>query len=399
PNCTNISAYVVYTAPLTQAQINSINASQQSQFPNVVKLAEPTSSYNCHNYAFVKSEGGSEFWLNTPGDDAFWNDQSYVSTTNTAQANLKVSYQGDHSAVTTSVTNQAISKWGAWGLYRHNITDVPSSYLPNSTLTYYRRKPTITGPSLICSSGTFGLQDQPTGTSISWSSSFATGLAINATTGFSTRQNNFNGQVIITATITSACGNVVFTKNVTVGTPTPAGIIGPDYDLCRDRGSPYVIGTYSIDNPLPAVTYQWQVVTSSGQISPAGSGISTDLSGARYPLGCHTIRVRSNSCSTFSPWYESTFCVIDCALRSFNNSQALYPNPASDEVIVILGSDSLESQVHSVELVNNYQEVVYKKTTEKSQITIPVSKLPEGTYFLSIQNKEGILQRRVLIKH
>ena len=59
----------------------------------------------------MKSEGGSEFWLNTPGDDAFWNDGSYSATTNTAQANLKVSYQGDHSAVTTSTSNQAISKW------------------------------------------------------------------------------------------------------------------------------------------------------------------------------------------------------------------------------------------------------------------------------------------------
>ena len=223
PNCMDVSAHVVYPAPLTQAQINSINASQQSQFPSVVKLAEPTSSYNCHNYAFVKSEGGSEFWLNTPGDDAFWNDQSYVSTTNTAQSNLKVSYQGDHSAVTTSIANQAISKWGSWGLYRHNITDVPSSYLPNSALTYYRRKPTITSPSIICSSGTFGLQDQPTGTSISWSSSFATGLAINATTGFATRQNNFNGQVIITATITNGCVSSNITRNVNVGNYTPSG--------------------------------------------------------------------------------------------------------------------------------------------------------------------------------
>jgi hypothetical protein len=77
----------------------------------------------------------------------------------------------------------------------------------------------------------------------------------------------------------------------------------------------------------------------------------------------------------------------------------LYPNPASDDVTVILGSDSLESQVHSLKLVNRYQEVVYEKTTEKTQITIPVSKLPEGTYYLSIKNKDGVLQRRVLIKH
>ena len=29
-NCTDVSAHVVYPAPLTQAQINSINASHQS---------------------------------------------------------------------------------------------------------------------------------------------------------------------------------------------------------------------------------------------------------------------------------------------------------------------------------------------------------------------------------
>jgi hypothetical protein len=271
---------------------------------------------------------------------------------------------------------------------------------PNVTQTNTVAIPFITGPNLICTSDVFTLTNQSAGSTVSWSSSNQAGLSINAT-GTATRQNSFNGQVTVSAIANSgaACGNVVFTTNVTVGTPTPTGIIGPDYDLCRDRGSLYVIGTYSIDNPLPGVTYQWQVVTSSGQTSPAGSGTSISLNGARYPLGCHTIRVRSNSCSTFSPWYESTFCVIDCAFRSFNNSQALYPNPASDDVTVILGSDSLESQVHSLKLVNRYQEVVYEKTTEKTQITIPVSKLPEGTYYLSIKNKDGVLQRRVLIKH
>jgi len=121
PNCSNIGQFIVNQVPLTETQINTIDALQQAQFPSVVRIQGPTTSFNCHNYAFVKSEGGNEFWLDTPGDDAFWNDGSYVSTSNITQANLKVSYQGDHTGVTTSTINKVISKWGAWGLYRHNI--------------------------------------------------------------------------------------------------------------------------------------------------------------------------------------------------------------------------------------------------------------------------------------
>src|SRR6476659_623841 len=86
PNCTSISSYIVPTIPLTQSQINSINTQQQNQFPNVIKLEDPNSSYNCHNYAWVKRDGGSTFWLNSPGDDAFWNDNNYIQTSNTTEA-------------------------------------------------------------------------------------------------------------------------------------------------------------------------------------------------------------------------------------------------------------------------------------------------------------------------
>lgn len=252
---------------------------------------------------------------------------------------------------------------------------------------------TLVGPNIVCNTEQYFTFGQ----NILWSSGNQNGLVIHPTTGVATRQNNFNGQVTITATIGGACGNINITKVVTVGTPMPTGIIGPDYDLCMARGGLNVVGTYSVDNPLLGIAYQWQVVTSTGQTSPAGSGISINLNGARYPLGCHTVRVRSISCSTFSPWYESTFCVIDCASRSFS-IQALFPNPASDEVIVVFGSDSLESQVYSLKLVNTYQEVVYEKKTEKTQVTIPVSKIPEGIYYLNITDKDGTVQRRLLIK-
>lgn len=65
---------------------------------------------------------------------------------------------------------------------------------------------------------------------------------------------------------------------------------------------------------------------------------------------------------------------------------------------MVFGSDSLESQVYSLKLVNTYQEVVYEKKTEKTQVTIPVSKIPEGIYYLNITDKDGTVQRRLLIK-
>ncbi len=83
--------------------------------------------------------------------------------------------------------------------------------------------PTITGPSQICTSGNFAINNSPQGATLTWSSSNPTGLSINSTTGVATRQNNFNGQVTITASITGACNAVETIKNVNVGNYRPLG--------------------------------------------------------------------------------------------------------------------------------------------------------------------------------
>ncbi len=140
PNGTDVSSEVNNNVPvLTDDQIRAINRRQVLEFPNVVKVDEPTHTYNCHGYAWIKYDGGGDYWLNSPGDDLFWLDNSYVQTSNTTGEGLRVSYQGDHSAVTTSTPGQCISKWGRWGRYIHNTTNVLIDYLPSSPLTYYGR--------------------------------------------------------------------------------------------------------------------------------------------------------------------------------------------------------------------------------------------------------------------
>lgn len=101
----------------------------------IVFKGEATCAYNCHAYAWYCSEGHSYVWINTPGDDAFWNDGSFVQTTNTSGKYCKVSFPNDdHSAVTSSRSGYLISKWGKSPLFEHSINDCPYN---SSGLRYY----------------------------------------------------------------------------------------------------------------------------------------------------------------------------------------------------------------------------------------------------------------------
>lgn len=101
----------------------------------ITYAGEATHAYNCHAYAWYCSEGNSYVWINSPGDDAFWNDNSYVLT-NTPDENCKISFVlDDHSAITTSQSGYLKSKWGPSPLFIHSINDCPYN---STSLRYYR---------------------------------------------------------------------------------------------------------------------------------------------------------------------------------------------------------------------------------------------------------------------
>ncbi|MRX46910.1 T9SS type A sorting domain-containing protein [Pedobacter puniceum] len=243
---------------------------QLSQFPNVSKLAEPTSSYNCHNYAWVKRTGGNSFWLNSPGDDAFWNDNSYIQTINNGEGELRISYQGDHSAVSIGNSNLADSKWGSWGLYRHAITDVPASYLPNSTLTYYKKNDII-GPIQSCPNETYSIQNLPSGFTVTWSATGSIGITGSNTANPVSTTSLYNGTGVLTATITTTCGQTITTtKSI-----TPLVIEGPSA-LCENS-------RYTIANLPVGATTTWSVT--SGYVYSYGN----------YPNGTASISSYDNN--------------------------------------------------------------------------------------------------------
>lgn len=81
---------------------------------------------------------------------------------------------------------------------------------------------------------------------------------------------------------------------------------------------------------------------------------------------------------------------------------SIYPNPSSSELTVSYETDSIalkstDVEEYQITLVNSAQEKIYSSSSTKNTLTIPVSKFPKGTYYLMLTNKDGTIQKRIMI--
>ena len=148
PNGHIVSAFTQAEA-LSITEKAAYNSWVINTYPNVTLLADATTTYNCHSYAWNMSEGGSTCWLNqSPDLHWYWDDGSYVETSE-AMAEKIFYYSGDHSAI-KSKTHSGMyeSKWGSWGLVRHAPEDGPATYQMTKR-RYYKLVVKIKGPSMV----------------------------------------------------------------------------------------------------------------------------------------------------------------------------------------------------------------------------------------------------------
>ncbi|MFC0627378.1 hypothetical protein [Kribbella deserti] len=132
PRGTAVAA-INMTTELSSAQITSNNNWVANNYPNATRLRSSTRKYNCHSYAWHNTASTNTKWINSPGDDKYWNDGSYRPDSNVGAANRRVSYRNDdHSAITVNAIVFK-SKWGQLGLMQHNYNYTPY----NSSALYY----------------------------------------------------------------------------------------------------------------------------------------------------------------------------------------------------------------------------------------------------------------------
>lgn len=118
------------------------------------------------------SEGGDKFWMNTPNDDIYMSDGSYISTSASDPKARKVSYASDDHSAVVSYGEYLISKWGATCLMKHTPHDCPYN---SNTLRYYKLSMEIVGDEIIeletntdTISKLYTLTNLPTGSVVDW---------------------------------------------------------------------------------------------------------------------------------------------------------------------------------------------------------------------------------------
>jgi hypothetical protein len=135
PKGTAVAATTM-TSELSSAQIASGNSWVATNYPNATRLTNSSRRYNCHSYAWHSQSSSNTVWIDSPGDDKYWQDGSYIPASITG--GQKVSYASDdHSAIALSASLYE-SKWGQYPVMRHAPSYTPYN---SSTLNGYRLDP------------------------------------------------------------------------------------------------------------------------------------------------------------------------------------------------------------------------------------------------------------------
>lgn len=151
PNNSNVTV-IVKTYELTSAQIAAYNQSVATNYPNATRKTDASRKYNCHSYAWHSTSSSNNKWMNSPGDDTYWNDGSYTSLgamngglstiPSWVPLNARISYPSysDHSAIKIS-SGKLRSKWGQYPQMEHAPNYSPYSPCTNCSfsLNVYNR--------------------------------------------------------------------------------------------------------------------------------------------------------------------------------------------------------------------------------------------------------------------
>jgi len=210
-------------------------------------------------------------------------------------------------------------------------------------------------PTTLCSNPTMQVTNQPSGTSINWSSSNSSALNFtNASTGAASIVNNYNGGVSVTATISTACGSKTQSKDIWIGLPFLTGLTDNGNSFLPSTvcaGSTDQFQTY-LDAAYPTGVYSniaWtgSNVSISSYGAPTASVYYNGTIGSYASVGATV----TNLCGTWSGNATWIGQIVDCGGGGDQNSE-IYPNPSDKYVTIKTQSFSRSESTVSISIVN-----------------------------------------------
>ena len=132
PNGTTVSPTYKDLPELSPALISYYNSWADNYSPgNAYRVATATQKYNCHSYAWHEWSVDNIYWIDSPGDDTYWNDGSYVVDYSPNANNIIRWNSADHSGVLSVYNSSSVgqswvfSKWGSLPLMLHKMSVCP----------------------------------------------------------------------------------------------------------------------------------------------------------------------------------------------------------------------------------------------------------------------------------
>jgi hypothetical protein len=404
PNGSSVGALILTSGEMSSYDKNYLQNYWEDYYDHRITFQnEATYSYNCHAYAWWISKGGSTVWVNTPGDDTFWNDDSYIEVSSQSEATT-VSFGGpcwyynqeyqeyvnlcDHSAITTGTTNTFISKWGPSPLFRHNVNDCPYD---DQDLHFYVR-PYITGPTLVCSSGAdFTVNNLPSGATITWQCETS---VLERVSEQGSNPCNFiatgSGNAWVEAVITTEEGQYTLSRvGCSAGSPTLLYLDGPT-SIQEGQGDSYYAekDVWNLN-----AQYYWYLIPTGYVTSPTNNNGNYITF---YTQGTYTLEVSAlNSCGASDPSY------LEIEVSGYYRL-VLSPNPSTALSTVSLQSTSGENSDIDpewyLEVYNQgQQQKVFERNIKGKEFTLNTSNWKDGLYIVRARYKGKWLTGKLVV--
>lgn len=245
----------------------------------------------------------------------------------------------------------------------------------------------VAGPASICSgNATYTVQNPPSGTTFTWSSSDPSIATIDATTGVANAVGN--GSVTFTASGTSPCGwGISVSKQVGIGGPQGTYAYEVSQDPC------VAMVSMTVPNWNPAYTY---TVRGSGISALPGTLTSPNFrlksgSGAQGRTFSYTITVTGcNSTEVWSDYVTIGQCDYPTPYPNYVVAPTTaYPNPVAEAL-------TLPEGVTEATLVNSQGRAV--QSADRSG-HLNTQELPDGLYNLQMHWDGKLINQRIQVKH
>ncbi|MDB5191787.1 MAG: hypothetical protein JWQ96_1350 [Segetibacter sp.] len=244
------------------------------------------------------------------------------------------------------------------------------------------------GTEPICNPATYTISNLPSGSSIVWS---VNDLNIAGVDQSGTVSRVSNGQIVLTAAVTSTCGSFIASRNIIVGVPPQPGVISfPLIDYRKIQAT--------IQDVPSAISYNWYknnqlLTTHHGTFAQFPISRDCDI---EYDISVEAV----NGCGTSSRSHANAYVPCDNFRMSPNPATTSFTVEAvtTDEQTAGKTSRQNANTIHKILLTDKMGTVLKEyKYTASQKVTISISDLKADLYVVRIFNGKNWVSKQLSV--